>query len=108
MIPIGIIFLFYKSLNNFDHILIELANIPQILSLIVFLVCGFLISENVLKIIRIRLKYNTFNIVKLIQHTSKEDWSEIKKLYLRVFLLTLLLITLEILVIAVGGYLIHQ
>ncbi len=77
--------------------------ILKILIIPVFAVFAILISINMLKIIQIRLKYGTFNIIKLLRITSDEDNKKIRGYYKNVLLLTILFIVLVTIIFFVNS-----
>ena len=104
MIPkIGIIFLVLYHLNFEFIFYYDAYDLPNIILYNFPYIWRFNINK-CFKNNPNKVKVRHFNVVKLIQRTSKENWNEIKRLYLRVFLLTLLLITQEFLMIVGGGY----
>jgi hypothetical protein len=61
-----------------------------------YIIFGVLVSINFFKIIQIRLKYKTFNVIKLLKTTSQEDKMKIKRLYRNVFFITIFFVVIVV------------
>jgi hypothetical protein len=61
-----------------------------------YIIFGVLVSINFFKIIQIRLKYKTLNVIKLLKTTSQEDKMKIKRLYRNVFFITIFFVVIVV------------